>query len=131
MLNRCGGYRKALVSVCSLQFRGIIYETADAAMPDEPPPGYDEDGGPGFEGMPDSDEPIDYALIAFQWVEANLLTLNRLCNEAVASSEESLVIPNHSLPHPDSWPDVCHELTRNGFTGAKCHDHGISVKIPI
>ena len=89
--------------------------------PEDPPP----------EPEPDGDqEPVDYALIAYQWAEANLLGLNTRCNDAIAVGHATLLIPAGDLPHPDSWPDVCVELTRNGFTEAVVQADGVLVTIP-
>jgi hypothetical protein len=79
---------------------------------------------------PELVETIDYALIAFQWAEANLITLNNRCNDAIANGMTALLIPACDLPHPDSWPDVCGELTRNGFNEIVIQTDGILVTIP-
>ena len=130
LLNRAGGFRKATVQVHSLQFRSLAYETVETGKPDEPPPEADADGDPGYEGEPESEGKIDYALIAFQWVEANLLALNNRCNDTIAEGHTTMLIPAHDLPHPDSWAEVCDELTRNGFAEADIQADGISVAIP-
>lgn len=130
LLSRAGGLRRAIVRVQSLQFTELVYETAQTGRPDEPPPEIDADGDPGCGCVPEYDEPVDYALIAFQWVESNLLTLNNCCNEAVAENLISLLIPACDLPHPDSWCEVCEELKRNGFAEAVIQDGGIRVQLP-
>jgi len=130
LLNRAGGYRRAIVQTHNLQFRAIAYESAEPAAPDEPPPEFDADGDCGVEGAPGSGETIDYALIAFQWVEANLLALNGRCNDAIAEGHTTMLIPGSDLPHPDSWLAVCDELTRSGFACADVQGTGISVTLP-
>lgn len=130
LLNRAGGFRKAMVRVHSLQFHSLIYEAADTGRPDEPPPELDDDGDPGDTGVPEAGDTVDYALIAFQWVEANLLDLNSRCNDAIAEGQTTLLIPASDLPHLDSWPEICGELTRNGFTEADAQEDGIEVALP-
>jgi hypothetical protein len=126
LLNSAGGYRKASVRVSNLQFCGLVFVTAQAT---EPPPEIDFDGDTGSVGAPD-DGSVDYALIAFQWVEANLLDLNNRCNDAIADGQAAMLIPARDLPHPDSWDAVCVELTRNGFSEAVAMENGISAMIP-
>jgi hypothetical protein len=128
LLSRAGGFGKAAVQVHNLQFQDLVYETAEPGKPDEPPPDADTDGG--GEDAPEADETVDYALIAFQWAEANLLNLNSRCNDAIAEGETTLLIQAHDLPHPDSWPEICAELTRGGFTDACARENGILVTIP-
>lgn len=130
LLNSAGGFRRAAIQVSNLQFCGVIYDTTDTGRPDEPPPEADADGDPGYEGEPESDEQVDYALIAFQWVEANLLTLNNRCNDSIAEGLTTLLIPAGELPHPDSWTEVCAVLTCNGFREAVAQENGIRVSLP-
>lgn len=47
---------------------------------------------------------MDYGLLAFEWVEANLQALNAQCNEVIGSGKDSFRIPASQLPHGDSWP---------------------------
>jgi hypothetical protein len=128
LLSRAGGFAKAAVQVHNLRLCGLVYETAETDKPDEPPPDADTDGD--GEDAPETDGAVDYALIAFQWAEANLLALNGRCNESIANGETILLIQSHDLPHPDSWPEICAELTRNGFAGAEVEENGILVTIP-
>jgi hypothetical protein len=126
MLNNAGGFAKAEVKVNGLWFCGLSYVSAVPEQPPEPPAELDADGDTGLE----NDEAVDYALIAFQWVEANLLNLNDACNNAIAEGQTTMPIPMGDLPHPDSWGEICDELTRNGFAGAAVQEGGISVILP-
>ena len=130
LLNRAGGFQRAAVQLHNLRFCSLVYETAEPSSPPEPPPDMDSDGDTGLEDIPNEDETIDYALIAFQWVEANMLMLNNRCNDAIAGGQLSILIPSHDLPHHDSWPDICSELERNGFIGADARMDGINLSIP-
>lgn len=130
LLSQAGGFRRATVSVRNMQFCGLVYETADSYRPDKPPPDSDADGDYGAEDANNPAEPVDYALIAYQWVEAHLLELNNKCNIAIAANQTTLLIPACELPHPDSWQGVCDELLRNGFTQAEALEDGISLTIP-
>ena len=125
LLSRAGGFRRAIVQVNSLQFRSLVYETTELSKAEdyaEPDPGHEETSVP--------DEAVDYALIAFQWVESNLLLLNNRCNDLIAEGLRTMLIPACDLPHPDSWQEVCEELTRNGFAEASAQEGGIRVELP-
>jgi hypothetical protein len=129
MLNRAGGFGKAAVRVQNLQFKDIVYETAEEENANEASPGTDAEGCES-KTAPNADETVDYALVAFRWTEANLLALNNRCNDAVAEGRTTFLIPTDDLPHPDSWAALCRELTRNGFAEASVGTDGIGVALP-
>ena len=76
-------------------------------------------------------ETVDYGLLAFEWVEANLQALNAQCNEVIGQGKDSFRIPASQLPHGDSWPLICKELLRNGFAFAEPLADGIQVQIKV
>lgn len=119
-LSRAGGYQSAIVLVHDLQFRGLSYLPAvpdPEEKPEEPPE--EEETGP---------ESVDYGLLAFEWVEANLQRLNRQAAGAKAKLHIGFRIPAEELPHGDSWPDVCKALLQNGFDVAEPVADGILVR---
>ena len=122
MLNHAGGYQTAVVRVHHLQFCGLDYVTADQPRGTEPLEPDETQDDP-------EQEPVDYGLLAFEWVDANLQDLNTRCNEVIAQGQDSFRIPAEQLPHGDSWPSVCEELIRNGFTAAEPLADGILVQI--
>lgn len=125
LLNRAGGYRKAVVHVCNLQFCGLTLLVAA-----QPQQGQAEKKNPEQEEQVPSDtESVDYGLLAFEWVEANLQDLNARCNEVIAQGQDVFRILAADLPHADSWHDICKELLRNGFTSAEALADGIEVQI--
>jgi hypothetical protein len=130
MLNRAGGFRKATILTQHLRFMSLCFETVNPDAPDEPPLEPDKENDPDSDGTPGSENSVDYSLIAFEWVEARLLELNNRCNDAIAEGMTTLLIPACDLPHPDSWPEVCAELTRNGFDGAYVREDGVEVTLP-
>lgn len=124
LLNGAGGYQRATVWVKDLQFVGLVYATV-------PSDSSEQSGGK----APEPEEPaveseeVDYGLLSFEWVEANMQHLNALSNEAVAEGQDGFRIPAEELPHGDSWPTLCAELVRNGFAAAEPMADGIHVKI--
>lgn len=126
LLNRSGGYRRAEVQVNNLQFCGLHYPSA----PQPPQPEQEPESEPPEEPEQES-ETVDYGLLAFEWVEANLQALNAQCNEAIGLGKDGFRIPANKLPHGDSWPLICQELLRNGFTAAKPLADGIQVQFKV
>jgi hypothetical protein len=140
LLNRAGGYNKAQVMVHNLLFHDLRYCTleteTDFSVVDPDPFGLGLNEDPADTGDPEpaedapmEDEPINYGRLAFEWVDANTVDISAKYNEAIAQNESGLFIPAAELPHPDSWPDVCAELKRSGFTAADFCEDGITVKI--
>ena len=126
LLNRAGGYRRAVVQVNNLQFCGLQYPTAE--QPQQPASEPETEPSEEPEQEP---ETVDYGLLAFEWVEANLQALNAQCNEVIGSGKDSFRIPASQLPHGDSWPLICKELLRNGFSAAEPVADGIQVQIKV
>ena len=118
MLNRAGGFKKATVQIHNLQFRGLLYGTTKSEEDSE-----DNDSVSEAENT-------DYSVLAFEWTDANMLTLITRGNESLARGDTTMLIPDQDLPPHDSWPDICEELTRSGFTEAVIGEDGILVTLP-
>lgn len=125
LLNRAGGFQKAVVQVSNLQLFSLIYLPQES----QPPMGAEVDVEPEATPEDTPDEEVDYGLLAFEWVEANLQRLNAQCNEVIARADAGFRIPAEELPHGRSWPAVCEELIRSGFTTAQAMANGIQVQI--
>ena len=126
LLNGAGGYRKATVQIRNLQFAGLVYHSIPSPDSQCEP---SQNNAPGQEESPAESETVDYGLLSFEWVEANMQHLNALSNEAIASGQVGFCIPAEELPHGDSWPALCAELVRNGFAAAEPMAGGIQTKI--
>ena len=126
LLNSAGGYQKATVWVKDLQFAGLVYTSVSGSSA-----GHSGDQTAEPEEPPAEQKEVDYGLLSFEWVEANMQRLNALNNEAVAAGQDGFRISAEELPHGDSWPTLCAELVRNGFTAAEPMADGIHVKIRI
>jgi len=119
LLNRAGGYRKAYVTVRNLQFAGLSFMKAEAPCGPAPPSSADADDG---------EEPKNYELVAYSWVDQNILRLNNLCQDAIADRQENFFVSDADLPEdPESWPVICEELVRRGFSGAEPEENGILI----
>jgi hypothetical protein len=119
LLNRAGGFKKAEVIICRLQFKTLRFETAEDALPlPETAPEAEDEAEP-----PET----NYGLLAFEWVEENSLTLNRLCNDAIANGAPDFLIPSADLSVRESWQAICDELVHNGFAEAAITPDGIRI----
>ena len=118
----------AMVLVNHLQFCGLDYTAAEQTPPpvSEVELESEEDDAP-----KPRQETVDYGLLAFEWVDANLQNLNAQCNEVIAQGKDTFRIFASQLPHGDSWPLICKELLRNGFASAESLADGIQVQIKI
>ena len=125
LLNGAGGYQKALVQVSDLQLYSLTY--LKKGVEDNAPSNREPDVS--LQEEPEPPASIDYGLLAFEWVEANMQRLNSLANEAVAGGQTGFRIPSEELPHGDSWQTVCEELVRVGFSAAEAMADGIQVQI--
>ena len=125
LLNGAGGYQKALVQVSDLQLYSLTY--LKKGVEDNAPSNREPDVS--LQEEPEPPASIDYGLLAFEWVEANMQRLNSLANEAVAGGQTGFRIPSEELPHGDSWQTVCEELVRAGFSAAEAMADGIQVQI--
>lgn len=116
LANRAGGYRRMLVVIRNLQVRGVV---PVSGSPGEEPA--QDDGGYA------DDAPVNYGLLAFEWVEAHVKALNECCNEALGQGQQVFDIPKDELPEKESWQDICRELERNGLEDTVCRESGIRI----
>lgn len=119
LLNRAGGYREAVVHMSNGEVESVEYllpqELQNAEAADEPE-------------MDDS-EPLNYELVAFEWVDANVMALNERCNEGIAHGLDDILLEPAELPDRESWSEICRELERNDMDGCQCEDGGIRISL--
>ena len=125
LLSGAGGYRKAKVKIQNLQVTGLDYVTAELpAKPEAETEAEDED---------DAEEvsepiPVNYGLIAFEWVEAHIMELNVKINDAIAQGQEEYLIPEEELPTKESYAAIIEELGRQDIENAVEDPHGIKIE---
>ena len=118
-LNCAAGYQTAEVQVSNLQFCGLRFQPA-ASKPKEEEPAE--------EPSETEEESVDYGLLAFEWVEANLQRLNSQVSDAKEKNHIGYRIPAEELPHGDSWQAICNVLTENGVDSAEPVADGILIQ---
>lgn len=121
LLNHAGGYRRAMVIISNLQVLGIDYNLKTEKQVN------DEDKKDSV--IEDEDEPANYDLVAFEWVDAHIVELNARCNDAIGEGIEDLIINSEELPIKDSWPAICKELIKNDLTDVRCINQGIKINL--
>lgn len=124
ILNRAGGYRRAIVRTANLQVQGIEFVTArtqnhqDSPMPEAPEDKASEE-----------ESAENYELIAFEWVEAHIMELNERCNDAIGRGDTRLRLEADELPAEESWSDICEELKRADLTDVSYCPDGIIINL--
>lgn len=129
LLSGAGGFRRAEVRIHNLQFIGLDFQSLNTETPDDTSATEATDNNDP-EVSPEASEKANYRYLAFEWMEAHLYFLNERCNEAIEEGKKALVIPTDELPETASWPGICQELLRNGFSEAVVLSDGIQVSLP-
>lgn len=131
LLNRAGGYREAVIHLQGKRLFEIRYLCAPAEKLQLEEPAFPQEEQPTLEevaSQPETSQPEDYSLAAFEWVEAHLEELNTLCNECIAQKQDSLLLTGGDLPEPAAWPALCQELARNGLS-CRVQEEGVQIEI--
>ena len=126
LFNGAGGYRKAKVRIQNLQVAGIDYVTAE--LP--PKPQVENEAEEDDDEAEEVSEPIpvNYGLVAFEWVEAHIMELNVKINDAIAQGQEEYLIPEEELPTKESYAAIIEELGRQDIENAAEDPHGIKIE---
>ena len=126
LLSGAGGYRRAKVKIQNLQVTGLEYVTA--TLPEKPKDETDTDTDADDEEEEISEPiPVNYGLIAFEWVEAHVMDLNDRINDAIAQGKDEYLIPEEELPVRDSWSAIIEELGRQDIENLVEDPHGIKI----
>ena len=115
-LKNAGGHQSARVIYSNLQFKNLefISSHSESIAPIKP--------------EKKADTPVDYSLVAFEWINSRLEFLNAKANEAIAKSQDTFFIESEDLPDLESWPEICAKL-KDDFSGACPESNKIKVTI--
>lgn len=133
LLNHAGGYREATVHIQNLQVTGISYFTSAQTRQEQQSNSSSEETSAELEHSENEPEaetepmPVNYELLAFEWVDAHVLELNGRCNECIANGETELILSADDLPDSKSWENICTELKRNGISACEPIQQGIKI----
>lgn len=124
LLNQAGGYKKARVVIQNLQVVAIEFVTAEVT---------NEESSEDEPDIPDDTEEEEeqvkenFELIAYEWVQANILNINAKCNEAIGNQQEQYIIQADELPQEGSWENICEELENAGLEQVERIPEGIKI----
>ena len=132
LLDHAGGFRRAKVIIRSLRVVALAYQTEpqmETPRPQSPEPKRTEAESTA-QPAPEA-EPVqeDYSLLAFEWAEANIVDLNRRCNDAIGHGDADLLLTAEELPGKESWEDVCGQLKREGLNDVEITSTGIMIHL--
>lgn len=123
ILNGAGGYRRAKIGISDGAVENItiiLPKVSNTAVSTNKTDAAESTDTPTCE---------NYGLVAFEWVDKNILKLNERINEAIGQGETEYMIHSDELPTPNSYECVCEELKRAGLTEVECVEDGIKIKI--
>lgn len=109
------GYKRALVQMQGFFPKGLTFPDEQKQENAEPPK--------------QIAERVDYDLVAFEWMEANLARLNERCNDAIGAGEGELVLSPSELPERGSWEKLCEMLQREGLQGVQPTEDAIKITL--
>lgn len=127
ILNSAGGYRRAMVVIEDFTVVGLEYcEQANETVSDE----VDEETGTS-DSTPRRKEKKgeNFDLLAYEWVQENIMSLNERCNEAVGQGLQEIFLAAEELPIKESWRNICAELIREEIKDVECMPDGIKIKL--
>lgn len=96
------GYHRAVVHLVDGEFHRLQVTTNKRTSP-------------ATGAIQDTPTSTDYSLMAYQWVESQIVFLNESCNNAIAEKQDSLYLTAECLPDAQSWPDIAKLLDGQGF----------------
>lgn len=117
-LNHAGGYRRAEVQYLDLKVTALIFKTAPEAKTDTHTDSETQN----------ISKSENFELMAFEWVDENIVSIGNKMNEAIGSSDESLHFDESELPIKECWEDICSELRRAGIENVEAVSDGITIK---
>lgn len=129
LLNRAGGYRRALVVIENFTIRELAYQRAEPDLTEKP----EDDNFIRESLLLDTEEQSNsklennYEYLAFEWVDAHVIALNERCNEGIAQGLTSVLVETNILPERQSWTAICRELDRNGIEDCEITKDGIMI----
>ena len=71
----------------------------------------------------------NYELLAYEWVQDNIMLLNERLNESVGQGKTELFLASEELPVKESWENIVLELEKEGIKDVECIPEGIKIKL--
>ena len=130
LLDHAGGFQKAEVQIRDMCTVSLKYETKEPAV-GVGSQATETHSTEESEPVQPEDEPMqeDYSLLAFEWVESNIIDCNRRCNDAIGHGVADVILTAEELPGKESWEDICEQLKREGLRDVETTPSGIRIHL--
>ena len=124
-LNKAAGYKFAKVIISDLTVQGLDFTVNVKQNVSDETESEDEE----LSRIPRGEDNVNYDLLAYEWVQDNILLLNERINELIGQEQTELIIPSDELPIKESWRNICSELMREGIKDVECVPEGIKFNL--
>ena len=124
-LNKAGGYKVAKLIICDLTVQGLDFTVNTKQNISEETRVEDEV----ISSISRGEDSVNYDLLAYEWVQDNILLLNERINDLIGQGETEFLIQSEELPIKESWRNICSELMREGIKDVECVPEGIKFNL--
>lgn len=124
-LNKAAGYKFAKVMIHELTVQGLDFAVNVEQNINEESECQEGD----VVQIPRGKDNVNYDLLAYEWVQDNILLLNGRINELLGQGETEFIILSEELPIKESWRNICSELVREGIKDVECVPEGIKFNL--
>lgn len=124
-LNKAAGYKYAKVMIQDLTVQGLDFTVNVEQNVNEESESQEGD----VVQIPRGKDNVNYDLLAYEWVQDNILLLNERINELIGQGETEFIIQSEELPIKESWRNICSELMREGIKDVECVPEGIKFNL--
>lgn len=124
ILNQAAGYKQAKVVIENNQVCGLDFTIQQNCNTDSDNNVISEDAEPNTGVVAEN-----YELLAYEWVQDNIMLLNERLNESVGQGKTELFLASEELPIKESWQNIVVELEKEGIKDVECIPEGIKIKL--
>ncbi len=130
ILNNAGGYRKAKVIIQGFIVKELDFTIEKKQEKNETSEEVEELMNVSTGAVVNKNtEKKNFELLAYDWVQANIMMLNERCNEAIGQGLKEILLTAEELPVKDSWGNICIELAREEIKNVECVPEGIKINL--
>ena len=124
ILNQAAGYKQAKVIIENNQVCGLDFTIQQNCNTDSDKNEISVDAEPNNGVVAEN-----YELLAYEWVQDNIMLLNERLNESVGQGKTELFLASEELPIKESWQNIVVELEKEGIKDVECIPEGIKIKL--
>ena len=124
ILNQAAGYKQAKVVIENNLVCGLDFTIQQNCNTDSDKDEISVDAEPNTGVVAEN-----YELLAYEWVQDNIMLLNERLNESVGQGKTELFLASEELPIKESWQNIVVELEKEGIKDVECIPEGIKIKL--